>query len=791
MEHRGEAARSPEAGAREDGEVTVHALRPKPQNVALVYVRVSRLDDDEKDRRVSPAMQKDRALALPDLAGMTVEIYEDLNLSGKNTNRPGYQRMLARLADGDVRYVVAYDLSRITRDVGDQQDFARALERAGALFVESARGRIRDLSDEDEEFAATIEGAGNQRERRKTSRRLRDTFAKQASDGVLIGSLPPGYFRKWEHDERTGKRLRCTVQFDEPAADTVRAIFRQYATGGYSQASLARWLNTHGYPVLKRKNSGQGARAHGVSVARQGMWTAGSLHDLLKNGRYAGLVARPDGSVVTSNAYPPIVDAATWSACERVRQSQWFRTKREPGATKAESPFLLTGLLRCHKCGSTMAGHTAHGRKGQRRRTYRCYALKLGTCRAAPVPKERIEAELVAVLGTMALPPGFAAAVDKAVAARLRTFGKAQTVSAEALAGREKRIRDLYELGHIDLDEYRRKHAEIQEQRDSLAARPAPLLQQQQTVLQTLVQDWSAMTDAERKQVLASIFDRINGGAEGIERLEPCEDWRPYVIAAMPKPVELRTARKSDGSRANAVVAPVGGPSLSIRKFRSLAIPLKGDELSWCAAGGLLDECADILERCVVAKANIVVSGATGSGKSTFVRSLAGAVPAHERLIVIEDTNELVLPHPHVVHLECVPGRESASVGVADLVANALRMRPDRIIVGEVRTPREASALLEALSTGHDGTLTSLHARSAADAIARLELLLARTGELGGDAARRHVLRSIDLVVHLVRDQAGLRLVHEIAAIDDDAGPAVIWRHGMTRPVDLPHRRLA
>jgi pilus assembly protein CpaF len=246
-------------------------------------------------------------------------------------------------------------------------------------------------------------------------------------------------------------------------------------------------------------------------------------------------------------------------------------------------------------------------------------------------------------------------------------------------------------------------------------------------------------------------------------------------------------ARMRDGSRANAVVAPVGGPTLSIRKFRTLSIALRGPAPSWVVDAGLPEPCADLLERSVRAKLDLVVSGATGSGKSTFLRSLAAAIPADERLIVIEDTNELVLPHPHVVHLECVPGHDGASVGVADLVANALRMRPDRIIVGEVRTPREASALLEALATGHEGALTSLHAGSAADAVSRLELLLARGGELAAEAARRHVLGAIDLVVHLARERTGRRIVREIGAVDGDS-VRTVWRAGMAMPGPLPDR---
>lgn len=246
-------------------------------------------------------------------------------------------------------------------------------------------------------------------------------------------------------------------------------------------------------------------------------------------------------------------------------------------------------------------------------------------------------------------------------------------------------------------------------------------------------------------------------------------------------------ARMRDGSRANAVVAPVGGPTLSIRKFRRLSIPLRGDAPSWVASGALPDACAELLERFVTARLDILVSGVTGSGKSTLLSSLAAAVPGNERLVVIEDTTELVLPHPHVVHLECVPSRDGTAVGVADLVANALRMRPDRIIVGEVRSPREASALLEALSTGHEGALTSLHAGSAVDAIARLELLLARAGELSADAVRRHVLRAFDVVVHLERDRSGVRRVREIATIDE-RGPHMIWDKTMTDPGPLPER---
>jgi pilus assembly protein CpaF len=226
-------------------------------------------------------------------------------------------------------------------------------------------------------------------------------------------------------------------------------------------------------------------------------------------------------------------------------------------------------------------------------------------------------------------------------------------------------------------------------------------------------------------------------------------------------------ARMRDGSRANAVIAPVGGPTIAIRKFSRLSLALRGSTPSWVADGALSGAAADLLAHAVRAHANVLIVGATGAGKSTLLRSLAAEIPAHERIIVIEDTNELVLPHVHVVHLEGQAGRESP-IGIADLVANALRMRPDRIIVGEVRTPREATALLDALTTGHDGSLTTAHAGSAAGAIDRLELLLARAGDAAPGAIRRHVLSAFDVVTHVSR-VGPRRLVDEISCVEDGA----------------------
>ena len=235
-------------------------------------------------------------------------------------------------------------------------------------------------------------------------------------------------------------------------------------------------------------------------------------------------------------------------------------------------------------------------------------------------------------------------------------------------------------------------------------------------------------------------------------------------------------ARMRDGSRANAIIAPIGGPSISIRKFSRRSLALTGAAPSWVAAGALPEAAAELLASAVTSRANILIVGATGAGKSTLLRSLASCIPSEERIIVIEDTNELVLPHPHVVHLECAPSRDGG-VGSAELVANALRMRPDRIIVGEVRTPREASALLDALTTGHEGALTTAHAGSAAAAIDRLELLLARAGESAPAAVRRHVLHAFDLIVHVARSREG-RVIDEIAVLEDETLRSIYLRQG-------------
>ena len=179
------------------------------------------------------------------------------------------------------------------------------------------------------------------------------------------------------------------------------------------------------------------------------------------------------------------------------------------------------------------------------------------------------------------------------------------------------------------------------------------------------------------------------------------------------------------------------------------------------------------LEAMAIARANILIAGATGSGKSTLLRSVVSAFPDDERVITIEDTAELELDNPHWVKLECVHSGELAGkttqerrLDVADLVQNALRMRPDRLIIGEIRHSKEAYYALEALNTGHDGSATTIHAGSCEDALARLELLISRDfAQLSPAEIRRYVARVFDLVVFVSRLRNGRRYVLEIAEL--------------------------
>jgi pilus assembly protein CpaF len=232
-------------------------------------------------------------------------------------------------------------------------------------------------------------------------------------------------------------------------------------------------------------------------------------------------------------------------------------------------------------------------------------------------------------------------------------------------------------------------------------------------------------------------------------------------------------ARLKDGSRVNAIIPPlsIDGAVLSIRRFGSE--PLRMTQLIEKRA--LTKDVADMLEMCVKARLNVLISGGTGAGKTTLLNSLSAFIPVDERIVTIEDSAELQLQQPHVVRLETRPpnieGR--GEVTQRDLVRNALRMRPDRIVIGEVRGG-EAIDMLQAMNTGHDGSLTTIHANTPRDALARIETMIQMTGmRLSDRAMRQQIASALDLVVQAARHPDGSRRVTSISEITGMEGETI------------------
>jgi len=234
--------------------------------------------------------------------------------------------------------------------------------------------------------------------------------------------------------------------------------------------------------------------------------------------------------------------------------------------------------------------------------------------------------------------------------------------------------------------------------------------------------------------------------------------------------------RLPDGSRVNAIIPPaaVDGPSITIRKFGKHKLTVE----DLIRLESLAPEIAEFLRACVGARLNIVVSGGTGSGKTTLLNVLSSFIPDTERIVTIEDSAELRLHQTHVVRLEAVPGEPDGSgrVTIRELVKNSLRMRPDRIVVGECRGG-EALDMLQAMNTGHDGSLTTLHANGPRDAIARLETLVLMAGmDLPVRAIRQQIGAAVDVVVQQARLRDGSRKVVQVTEVQGMEGDTVIMQ---------------
>jgi pilus assembly protein CpaF len=265
-------------------------------------------------------------------------------------------------------------------------------------------------------------------------------------------------------------------------------------------------------------------------------------------------------------------------------------------------------------------------------------------------------------------------------------------------------------------------------------------------------------------QHLRVIIDRI------VSRVgRRVDEASPYVDARLP-----------DGSRVNAIIPPLAldGPLLSIRRFAVKALTMQ-DFINY---GTVSEPMALVLQGVVRARLNVLISGGTGSGKTTTLNILSGYIPPDERIVTIEDSAELQLQQPHVVRLETRPPNieGKGQVTARDLVRNSLRMRPDRIVVGEVRS-EEVLDMLQAMNTGHDGSLTTLHANSSRDALTRMETLMQMSGiSLPDKAMREQIASAIDVIVQVSRLSDGRRKIMSVSEITGMEGNVVTMQDVFT-----------
>ncbi len=262
---------------------------------------------------------------------------------------------------------------------------------------------------------------------------------------------------------------------------------------------------------------------------------------------------------------------------------------------------------------------------------------------------------------------------------------------------------------------------------------------------------------ADNKHLLRIIGKIVSGMGRRIDESSPMVD-----------------ARLPDGSRVNAIIPPlaVDGPILSIRKFAK--IPIDMDKL--VGFGAMPQACAEVLQAVVQGRRNVLISGGTGSGKTTMLNAMSASIGTHERIVTIEDSAELQLQQRHVVRLETRPSNMEGrgEVTQRDLVKNSLRMRPDRIVLGECRSG-EAFDMLQAMNTGHDGSMTTIHANTPRDALSRLEQMIGMSGiDISPKSARAQIASAIHVVVQLERLSDGKRRLTSLAEVTGMEGETVL-----------------
>lgn len=356
----------------------------------------------------------------------------------------------------------------------------------------------------------------------------------------------------------------------------------------------------------------------------------------------------------------------------------------------------------------------------------------------------------------------------------IESLEKGQDESVTDDANQERIVRDLVqdllnrETGYISRSDRHRIISEIID--EVLGFGPITPLIKDETVSEIMV-NGPKQVYVERKGRLEKTRVRFRDNQHVLHIIEK-------IVSPLGRRIDesmpMVDARLPDGSRVNAIIPPLAlnGPTITIRKFSK--DPFKMSDL--IRFGTLTPEMARFLEACVRARLNIIVSGGTGSGKTTFLNCLSSFIPRDERIVTIEDAAELQLSQPHVVTLETRPPNMEGkgAITMRDLVRNSLRMRPDRIIVGEVRSG-EALDMLQAMNTGHDGSLTTGHANSPRDMLSRLETMVLMAGmDLPVRAIREQIASAVDLIVQQARMRDGSRKITHITEVLGMEGDTIV-----------------
>jgi site-specific DNA recombinase len=503
---------------REDAKSTMTKAHASPspttsgRTVALVYIRVSKYDPGDDGRKVSPQTQVDRCRALAPLKDLTVEVFEDLDYSGKNTKRPGFAKMLERAQRGDVTLIACYSVSRLSRSVADLYAILQQLQELDIGFV-SATEAIETATPMGKAFLGILAVLA-QLEREQISQRVADALAYKRSQGKLLGTLPAG-FRRGSDD---------AITIDPKAASTIRLIFEQYASGGFSFRSLAAWLNGRGIkPIATRGGNGRPPAP---------LWSGDVLKEILKRPAYAGLVRGPEG--LLPGQPPELVDLDTWRRCQDLRVRNRFLPEGLRPRHRA-SPFPLTPLLRCDHCGGSMRGKQASRSKGVSR-YYVCSQRALyGSCAAPIVRADVLEGELCRWLGTChpdeRLEQTARDLVERGLKQRKTNWREwDERLSVKALEARLERTRKLWIVyGDMTETEFRAERVVIEKEIARVRALPeVATVRQCSHRITDVVAAWHDANPDQRARLAAGILSQLHVKDGKIHAIRPRQAWIPY-----------------------------------------------------------------------------------------------------------------------------------------------------------------------------------------------------------------------------------------------------------------------